>query len=242
MEKELLERCLDQGMSLSEIGVLVDKDHTTVGYWVKKHGLKAANQGKFAPRGGIAEEVLELLMDEGASLHEMAEELDRSVSTVRYWLNVYGFGTTRGGRRRKEVAAARAAGVKRLRRECPRHGLTEYTLQRRGRYICNKCRSEAVARRRRKVKEILVKDAGGRCQLCGYDKSTVALHFHHVDPGSKAFGIAANGSTRGIAELRVEAAKCILLCANCHAEVEAGITVLPESIEADTVNGGLPTK
>jgi hypothetical protein len=35
------------------------------------------------------------------------------------------------------------------------------------------------------------------------------------------------GITRAIAKLREEAAKCVLLCATCHAEVEAGFVSLP---------------
>jgi hypothetical protein len=50
-----------------------------------------------------------------------------------------------------------------------------------------------------------------------------ALQFHHRDPSKKSFAIAAGGLTRSIEVLRIEAAKCDLLCANCHAEVEAGI-------------------
>jgi hypothetical protein len=34
------------------------------------------------------------------------------------------------------------------------------------------------------------------------------------------------GVTRSLAAARVEMAKCVLLCANCHAEVELGITTL----------------
>ncbi len=37
----------------------------------------------------------------------------------------------------------------------------------------------------------------------------------------------ARGLTRPLAELRREARKCVLLCANCHAEVESGLTALP---------------
>ena len=85
-----------------------------------------------------------------------------------------------------------------------------------------KCRAEAVARRRRKVKRILVAEAGGRCALCGYDRCHAALELHHLDPASKSFGIAGKGFTRSIDQLRAEASKCILLCANCHAEVEVG--------------------
>jgi hypothetical protein len=86
---------------------------------------------------------------------------------------------------------------------------------------------EAVARRRRRIKELLVKEAGGRCLLCGYDKCRAALHFHHVDPSTKSFGLAGRGITRAIASVRREVEKCILVCSNCHAEIEAGITTVP---------------
>jgi predicted HNH restriction endonuclease len=41
------------------------------------------------------------------------------------------------------------------------------------------------------------------------------------------------GVTRSLAAARAEMAKCVLLCANCHAEVEAGISAL----SADTLRG-----
>jgi hypothetical protein len=77
------------------------------------------------------------------------------------------------------------------------------------------------------VKTILVSEAGGRCGVCGYDRCVGALAFHHLDPQSKSFGLAEGGLARSLAEARREAGKCILLCANCHAEVEAGIVELP---------------
>jgi hypothetical protein len=61
------------------------------------------------------------------------------------------------------------------------------------------------------------------CRICGYDRSVAALHFHHVDPAQKRFAISRDGFTRSLDEARNEARKCVLLCANCHAEVEAGI-------------------
>ncbi len=63
---------------------------------------------------------------------------------------------------------------------------------------------------------------GGRCAICGYARCERALEFHHVDPATKAFAIAFQGVTRSIERARAEAAKCVLLCSNCHAEVEAG--------------------
>ena len=53
-----------------------------------------------------------------------------------------------------------------------------------------------------------------------------ALQFHHLDPSQKEFGVSGRGVTRAIAKARAEAKKCFLLCANCHAEVEAGVTAL----------------
>jgi hypothetical protein len=51
MEKELLEQCLADGMSLEAIGELVGKHESTVSYWLKKHGLTAAKAGKHVAKG-----------------------------------------------------------------------------------------------------------------------------------------------------------------------------------------------
>jgi hypothetical protein len=76
------------------------------------------------------------------------------------------------------------------------------------------------------VKEILVAEAGGACSACGYSACAAALEFHHLDPALKRFTVAGRGVTRSLAEARKEARKCVLLCGNCHAEVEAGVRVL----------------
>ena len=105
-------------------------------------------------------------------------------------------------------------------KECKRHGLVEHFLGTNNYLSCKKCRSERVARRRRKVKEILVNEAGGACIRCGYSKCVKALDFHHRDKTSKSFGLAQGGKTIGIDKMRIEAAKCDLVCANCHREIE----------------------
>ena len=73
-----------------------------------------------------------------------------------------------------------------------------------------------------------MEEAGGGCAICGYAGYMGALQFHHVEPEGKSFALSRKGATRSIDQARAEAAKCVLLCANCHAEVEAGITSLPE--------------
>jgi hypothetical protein len=100
--------------------------------------------------------------------------------------------------------------------------MTTFRLDSRRSYRCLRCRQERVAERRRAVKRILVSEAGGCCSRCGYDRCIAALQFHHLDPATKSFTLSKNGATQSIERAREEARKCILLCANCHAEVEAG--------------------
>ena len=54
-----------------------------------------------------------------------------------------------------------------------------------------------------------------------------ALEFHHVDPAEKRFALSARGGHAVARALRAEARKCVLLCSNCHAEVESGVVALP---------------
>jgi hypothetical protein len=115
---------------------------------------------------------------------------------------------------------------------CERHGVTEFGRRSSGYYRCRKCASEAVIRRRRKARLVLIEEAGGRCALCGFDEIPAALEFHHLDPSQKEFGLSARGFTRSLELLRKEAAKCVLLCANCHAGVESGVRELPVGLAA----------
>lgn len=227
MDKRLLEDCLAQGMSLETIGERVGKHPSTVGYWLKRHHLTANGSKKYVRRGPIERDALNFLVDDGATLAEIAEELDRSISTVRYWLAHYEIKTvnSRGPRPR------RGDGSKTGVFECRRHGKTDFILEGRGYYRCKRCRSAAVARRRRTVKQKLVDEAGGVCVLCGYDSWVGALHFHHIEPSTKEFHIAHRGHSRSLARSRAEIRKCVLLCANCHAEVEGEFATLPVGLD-----------
>jgi hypothetical protein len=162
------------------------------------------------------------------SIAEIAEALGRSKAAVRHWLLRYGLRTHRARRMRRgdDTAAAREAELPEVTLTCRTHGFGGHVREKRGYYRCRRCRQEAVARRRRKVKEILVAEAGGCCRLCGYHRCGAALQFHHLDPSAKEFGVAARGAARSIDRVRAEVRKCVLLCSNCHAEVEAGFSSL----------------
>jgi hypothetical protein len=119
-------------------------------------------------------------------------------------------------------------------RKCSRHGRSEYHRYRAGirgnqqqyRWICKRCLGEAVTRRKQKLKRMLVDEAGGCCAVCGYDRCIINLHFHHVDPKQKSFPMTM-AIGKSIATFRKEAKKCVLVCANCHGEIEAGLIESP---------------
>ncbi len=163
------------------------------------------------------------------SIAQIAQAASLSKATVRHWLTRHGLKTQRGRGRRPsgQAKAAKEAGLLTTTMACSRHGETEFCLDGRGYYRCKRCRSEAVARRRRKVKTILVHEAGGSCCVCGYDRNMRALHFHHLEPSLKRHEINAKGVAIALEKLRAEAQKCVLLCSNCHAEVEEGMVSVP---------------
>src|SRR5439155_27216886 len=81
---------------------------------------------------------------------------------------------TRRARHLDASRQARADGVRRITRKCPKHGLRTFAKDGRGTFRCMKCRSEAVTRRRRQMKEILVAEAGGGWAAGGYSRRGAA--------------------------------------------------------------------
>jgi transposase-like protein len=226
MERVWLKARLAQGRSIESIAKEVGKHPSTVGYWVKKHGLVSAHAERHSAKGGIAREILERLVAQGGSSHGIARELGVSQTTVRHWLKQHGLETSRAAQIvERGRADPDADGV--ITAECARHGLTRFGPRGDSGFRCLACRAEAVVARRRLVKTTLVAEAGGCCLLCGYDRSVAALQFHHLDPTTKDFHISRQGVARSLARARAEAAKCVLLCANCHAEVESGVATIP---------------
>lgn len=82
-------------------------------------------------------------------------------------------------------------------------------------------RAVSITCLRRAIKKQLVKYKGGKCSICGYDKSLNALQFHHLESSDKDFTLSAayNNGHFDMDKLYKEVDKCILVCANCHAEL-----------------------
>jgi len=182
VERALLQGFLEEGLSLAQIGRRLDRHESTVAYWIQKHGLRASGRERHSARGALDRNELASLVERGMSIAAIAGTVDRSKATVRHWLCEYRLSTVWAERRRGSKSGRRAMTL-----PCPRHGMTTFRLRREGGYRCARCGAEAVTRRRRKVKQILVKEAGGACVLCGYNGCVAALEFHHVEPAEKRF-------------------------------------------------------
>jgi transcriptional antiterminator len=86
-----------------------------------------------------------------------------------------------------------------------------------------KNKSIRIERKRR-----IVDYLGGKCRICSYNRSLSALELHHLDPKSKHEKLKGKNSSlfsqvSNWEDLKREADKCALLCANCHREVHDGL-------------------
>lgn len=71
---------------------------------------------------------------------------------------------------------------------------------------------------------------GGKCCICNFNSFPEALDFHHVNPEEKEFPLSSNVMKSLDKQLK-EARKCVLLCANCHRGVHAGVLTIPNNFQ-----------
>jgi transposase len=168
---------------------------------------------------------LEAQLAAGRSYESIGHEVDRHASTVAYWARKHGLTSAhtprhaaRGPIERELLAEIVACGLPvrdmadvigrsptTVRHWSRRHGLTTEPAQR---------AALAAASAQAGKHELRL-----RCKHHGMTR--------HVLRAAKRFALSRDGVTRSLARAREEAAKCVLLCANCHAEVEAGLAQLP---------------
>jgi transposase len=159
VDKGSLELLLSRGLSYEEIGRRFGRHPSTVASWARRYGLASSHAARHSPKGGLDRAKVEMLIHQHASIARIAQELESSESTVKYWLQKWGIATIRAVKTDRS-RVARRRGHAHLSMECRRHGRTTFSIEGRGSYRCLRCRSEAVADRRRRAKATLVEEAG----------------------------------------------------------------------------------
>jgi hypothetical protein len=80
--------------------------------------------------------------------------------------------------------------------------------------------SSGVNKSLQRRKKLLVEAFGGKCIICGYNKSLRALHFHHKNDKDKRDNISnIIRHYRNYDFIVRELNNCIMVCGNCHSEI-----------------------
>ena len=83
--------------------------------------------------------------------------------------------------------------------------------------LCMGCHTVRVEESKKEKRLKVVEAHGNKCADCGGTFHPCQYDFHHIDPSTKVAGVTQlcqNG--RKMETILAEAAKCVLLCANCH--------------------------
>jgi len=102
--------------------------------------------------------------------------------------------------------------------------------KRKNKYKYSKEKVRQVSEWRRRTKRKAIEYKGGKCVFCGYNKCIRSLAFHHVNSEDKEFAIS-HKNTRSWDRIKEELKKCILVCSNCHGEIEDGMILVGDIIE-----------
>ena len=159
--------------------------------------------------------LLQKLCDKGNSTRQIAAEINKSQTTVRYWLNKY------------DLKTIHSLNLPKTTKWCPKCNKTKSIEKFYGgdsdntktSGYCKLCNNAETTRRKRAIKMEYVEYKGGECCICGYSKCLAALEFHHLDPGEKDFAIADLKNVKLSEKILKELDKCICVCANCHREL-----------------------
>jgi len=169
----------------------------------------------------MKKEVLQKYIEGGLSLNKIAKKTNKSLSTILYWTNKHNLESKFKKFSNKEYGKFRFCP------SCKNQVLTQNFYSRRGiknsSVYCKVCTNMQTIERQRDIKFKMVEYKGGKCELCGYNKSLAALEFHHKDPSKKDFTISHAKQRAFNEKMKKELDKCLLVCANCHRETHEKI-------------------
>jgi hypothetical protein len=181
-------------------------------------------------------DILENDVNQNLSTRKIAEKNGVSQGTVKHWLKKYNLKTNH------LIGSKKTYGDHKF---CPKCNTTlpinEYynkstkeSTKINGHGWCKNCTNKATVERQRQLKQKCIDYKGGKCFICGYNTYAGALEFHHLNPKDKDYAIS-RFKNRKFESIVGELDKCVLLCSNCHKEVEGGVKeVGPVGLEPTT--------
>jgi len=113
--------------------------------------------------------------------------------------------------------AARKDGLMSRCKECDSKKQRKYRQTTKGRAVLNNA-ARSYHAKLKDIKNKLKSEVG--CEVCGYRVCDWALEFHHVDGEGKERAVR---DCKTIKQLFKETVQCIVVCANCHREIHAGM-------------------
>jgi transposase len=157
---------------------------------------------------------------EGMSLNQISKKEKKSLTTVRYWVKKYELSPNFESIRYKKIIDY---GEKRKCPKCNQDCNISQFYNRRGKeygsVYCKQCTNKQTLERQRNLKNEMIQYKGGKCEMCGYNKYSGALEFHHLNPSEKEFNLSNLKSYKFDEVIKNELDKCSLLCSNCHREI-----------------------
>ena len=152
---------------------------------------------------------LEPLIKQGLSTRGIARTLGISPTNARYWLRKQGL----------KAQYQRGTALRKCSR-CGEDNPDKFYGHKRT--VCGACHNAYTTQQGQNKRLRAIKEIGGQCCVCSFNKYYCSLDFHHKDPTAKDPNFR---SMRGWSweHITKELEKCVLLCKNCHAAVHAGL-------------------
>ena len=218
--EDKLKSLVDQGKTIEVISKEMGISLGSVKRKIKSLGLKTKNAIKMRDEYNttpIEKKLLEDLISSGNSLRKISKIIDKSLSSVRYWVDKYeiesGF----------KKFSTKEYGETKFCPRCQENLSIDKFHDRRGKkngaVYCKSCTTIQTLERMRTLKSKMIEYKGGKCVRCGYDKYQGALEFHHINPDMKDFNPSHLRKYSFDERIKEELDKCILVCSNCHREI-----------------------
>ena len=184
-------------------------------------------------------ELLKNFVDLNLSTRQIAKENGVSQATIKHWLKKFDLKTNHLVGGKKEYGEEKFC--PKCEKQCSINDFYNKGKKLNGYGWCKACLNTYTVEKQRKLKIMCIEYKGGKCFICGYNSFAGALDFHHLDPKTKDFNIS-RVKNKKFDSIKNELDKCVLLCSNCHREVEGGFTMVgPVGFEPTTYGLFLPS-